>query len=214
MFDNCGIGKKKSITDPVAIIPFQNQTEKSDVKTTKTQVSPSVSTPIQPVIQAAPTTPPPVGKLTLNRLSISGAKQHASTDDEKLVVPGGTILESPYDKEDLMIAWRKAAHRLNESNQLLKIAMIGHDIIPIEKDFYHFKFANQAILDRFNNEKHEILFYIRELLKNKHIQIDAVLMEQVGVTAIRNSKSIFQEMVQSNPSLSSLQKTFGLELDS
>jgi hypothetical protein len=214
VFDNCGVGKKKSITDPVSIIPFKNQSEKSDHKSNKHQVTPTISTPLQTIEAPVSITSPPVGKLTLKRLSITGPKQHATSEGEKLIVPGGTVLENPYDKDDLMIAWRKAAHRLNESNHLLKMAMIDHDLIAFEKDYFHFKFANQAILDRFNNEKHDILFYLREQLKNKHIQIEALLMEQTGITAIRNSKAIFQEMIQSNPSLSSLQKMFGLELDS
>jgi hypothetical protein len=213
VFDNCGIGKKKSITDPVAIIPFKGQAVKGEAQTTKPVQNTSVVTPLPIIEHEQVRIAPPVGKLSMNRLSIKGNAKVDASKDEKLEVPGGTQAENTYEKDDLTMAWRAAAHRLEDANHLMKVAMQARDLIDKGNHYYEFKFDNDAMKDRFNSSKHEILFYIRERLKNRHVQIDGTVVEQVGVSQIRNSKTIFQELIQVNPSLSNLQKMFGLEID-
>lgn len=223
MFGKKWAGKKKSLTDPVPIIPFLNQPVKEEPKVIPikkkepvTEGSSAVAT--APIVKPKPTVKV-VAKGTPNlkskHLSISSVLNPENQVEDDFANTENKP-RTEFNQDELKSALRKLANQLQKDGRTsLASTLINSDFI-IEKNFM-LKAEIRSTVEQGSIEQNklEIIGFLRRTLKNWGIDIryEVVKKENSDDVQLMTSNDKFKKMSEKNPALLQLQKTFKLDID-
>jgi hypothetical protein len=213
VFAQTGAGKKKSLTDPVDIIPFPKQSLREKAapvqRTQAPEVKPSVFVEKpEPKILSTPT-----GQLSSATISIKKHMEPAQ-DGEAELRPENLPNES-YTYDQVKRLWRSFAFIMKERGmETFYNALIKRE--PFEKDthLYHLLVENQVQIDYITPHLQEMNGYIRKELKNYSITVSVQITDKPEEEVkYLTGKDKFQAMARRNPNLHTLKNMFNLDIE-
>lgn len=208
------VRKKKSLTDPVAIIPFANQNLREKVAGVPKPVAPSISQKMmerpEPKVLTQPT-----GNLQSTNLSI---KKMLSPEEGVLPTTGVNHKDLPRESfsfDEVKIHWRRFANEMKSlGKETFYNAMIKRE--PKVKDDVHLTLEvdNQVQIDYINVEIERLITYLRNSLKNFDVTLKVELTSNLEEEAkFLSGKDKFAVLSRKYPNLHSLKTTFNLDID-
>lgn len=215
MFNQRRNRKKKSLTDPVAIIPYAGQSIRGAVNTAK----PKASIPSERIIPSfkkeVKTLSVPTGAIQTNNLSIKKLLEKKEQASENQAESTEGKPQNRFTLDELKMYWRQFAFKLKEegSTSIYTGLTKVDPNMPEDYKIVHV-FDNQPLLDMMTDRKMELVGFLREKLKNWSLEVEFVLnkLEHEQATEL-TSRDKFKRMTDKNASLLSLQKVFGLDLE-
>jgi DNA polymerase-3 subunit gamma/tau len=182
------------------------QEEKAVIVETITVENPVIQTPKIEI--AAPT-------LGANPLSISGLRKlkEIQQANEKLQSERQNIfLEEPFTESDMLLYWTKYKDRLDAKGFKIISSIMGMSEPKLEGTTIHFEVPNESSKIDLESEFPELLGYLKGHLKNHTITIKVVVNETIQVKRAFTPEEKYRQMIEKNPALELLRKTFDLEI--
>lgn len=212
MFDQKRARKKKSLTDPVAIIPYAGQSLRNEP--TKPVNKPSVpqERPAFNIKKEAKTLSAPTGQLQTTHLSINKLIEQQK---EKAHVSSDNLPRKPFERDDLIPLWKTIAHaqKLNGQDQVFHI-MTKRDPQQIDPTHYQLEVDSEMQKTRMDNAMGEIMTRLREELQNYDLEIAIeVTRDEIEETKFLTGTDKFEKMAKKNSNLFDFKNRFNLDID-
>lgn len=217
MFHQTGARKKKSLTDPVKIIPFPGQTLRG-----KQPVKEVVSKPSAPSIsqQMAAKPEPKVlisagDKVNSTNLSIKKLLNPQTESGENYGLSNQDLPREPFTIDDVNMSWRRFANMMKEEGrETFYNAMIKRNPKSVSETHFIMEVDNLVQVDLVNADMEKMTSYIRKSLKNFDVFIEVKITEnqQEDVKHL-TGKDKFTMLARKFPNLHSLKNTFSLEIE-
>lgn len=219
MFFKTRAGKKKFLTEPVDLIPFNGQSlrEKVNVapKTVVTENKPiSIPTPTVVAEVKTATTVSANGNLNTNSYSIKGLLKKEEEKAEQYL-QGDNLPQQPYSFDHIKMLWRRHAFEVKEKGlETFYNALIKRDPIVKADHMYHLIVDNQIQVDYITPHLEEMVSFIRKEVKNYLIQVIIELNDQPEEDVkFLTGKDKFAALARKNPNLHTLKNTFNLDIE-
>ena len=215
MFLESGARKKKSLTDPVEIIPFpdQNLRGKAQKATTKPVAKPAVKKvmdkPAPKVLKA------PSGQLNTSNLSIKKMLEKKQASDNPSVRDLSNMPRNDYSYDEFKMIWRRFANKMKEENEsTIYNAMIKRDAKIVSENNFLLEVDNQVQIDKFQVISSDIVDFLRINLKNYFIELKVELSNNPEEEVqYKSGKDKFAALARKNPNLHTLKNTFNLDIE-
>jgi DNA polymerase-3 subunit gamma/tau len=196
--------------------------QKQPVNTAVTEpVKPQQPAPQQPVTQQKPVTPQqqpqtgarPVFKPTSP--SISQFVKNEKKEENMANEPQGNYEQprEPFTAEALEEAWMKYAKQIQKDKAYLYATLTSRkhtlrDAVTIE-----LVLENETAVERINEEKTELLTYLRKELRNFDINIVTPVDRTEGEKRVYTPQDKYRRMAELNPNINKLRQQFDLDID-
>ncbi len=219
MFFKTRAGKKKFLTDPVDLIPFNGQSLREKVNNTPSAIvsqnNPiSIPTPIVvPEIKTA-TTVSANGNLNTSSYSIKGLLKKEEEKAEQYL-QGDNLPQQPYTFDHIKMLWRRHAFEAKEKGlETFYNALIKRDPVAKTDHTYLLIVDNQIQVDYITPYLEEMVSFVRKEVKNYSIQVVIELNDQPEVEVkFLTGKDKFAALARKNPNLHTLKNTFNLDIE-
>ncbi len=212
MFHSNGARKKKSLTDPVQIIPYIGQSLRTE--NPKPINKPSVATERKSFVQKveAKVLTVPTGKLNSSNVSINQLLEQQQLKQPKT---NEQLPKEPFHKDDVVRLWKVQAHeQRNNGFDPIYHVMMKRDPIQLDEVSFLFEVDNAIQLTRLESAMHDILPFLRKEVKNFElsIQLEITKEETIEVKYL-NGNDIFEKMARKNSNLFDLKTRFNLDIE-
>ncbi|MDL2255016.1 DNA polymerase III subunit gamma/tau [Parabacteroides sp. OttesenSCG-928-G06] len=213
--------KKKTLIQPLEATPASVSTPASKPvsEPVQPQVTKSVTTQMPentpPVITVPPTQgTSPVAKKPQSRPISTSFRNLGNEKQEETVQQTEMVAEqnNPFQAEELLKHWEEYAETLEEKIYL-KNAMINCKPILLADYQFEVKVHNQGQQDELLNAAVPILSYLRQQLRNTHIQMRVSISETNEKKLAYTSTEKYQHLMEANPLLGKLKEEFNLTID-
>ena len=217
MFHYPGARKKKSLTDPVDIIPFPNQNLRDLVK--KTAAKPVVKKEPKKIFmqKEAPRVlkAPSSGKVNTSAISIKKMLQKTEEVNETTEIDINDMPKNAYSIDDLKMAWRRFAFEMKEKRkETIYNALIKREPKQVSDHEYVLVVDNQVQIDYIKPYLGELIGYIRFEVKNYLIDLKMeVSQNQESEVKFQTGKDKFTALARKNPNLHTLKNKFNLDIE-
>ncbi len=215
MFLKSGARKKKSLTDPVEIIPFPNQNlrGKAQKATSKPVAKPTIKKVMdkpEPKVLKAPS-----GQLSTSNLSIRKMMEKKQSSDNPAIRDLSNMPRNDYSYDEFKMIWRRYASIMKEQNETtIYNAMIKRDAKMVSENNFLLEVDNQVQIDKFQLAASDILDYLRSNLKNYFIELKVEISSNPEEEVkYKSGKDKFAALARKNPNLHTLKNTFNLDIE-
>jgi hypothetical protein len=209
------IRKKKSLTDPVEIIPFSGQTKhekdaKPVIKTPAKEIAPVVEMQKEVRVLTSPT-----GNLKTSYLSI---KEMQEQQRIAKVSSGEIEKDKPkkqFTYDDLIMTWKRFAFQCKEEGMdTLYAALSGRDPkVNLETFMITHEIDNTVQKTFLESNEARLMSFLRTELENFSVSLTIVEITGDDSKKLYSGKDKFEDMAKRNPHLQTLQKRFKLDID-
>ena len=209
------IRKKKSLIDPVDIIPFSGQTkhEKDDkpvLKSPAKEIAPVVEMQKEVKVLASPT-----GNLKTSYLSIKEMQEQqritkASNGEFEKDKP-----KKQFNYDDLIMTWKRFAFQCKEEGMdTLYAALSGRDPkVNLETFMITHEIDNTVQKTLLESNEARLMSFLRTELENFSVSLTIIEITGDDSKKLYSGKDKFEDMAKRNPHLQTLQKRFKLDID-
>lgn len=150
-----------------------------------------------------------------NALSISGLKKLKELKDsnEKLQSEKqNQFLEEPFDYNDLIIQWNRFKDRLESKGYMIISSIMGMSKVVLDSTTIKYEVPNESSKIDLESELPNLLGHLRGHLRNHHIKIEINVNETIQVKKAITNHDKYKQMLEKNPTLELLRKTFDLNI--
>jgi len=157
--------------------------------------------------------PPTVFKQRIksSTISISGILDDEKEDDEKQRSP---IIEEDFSETEMMKVWNDFANIKKEDGRTnLFITLTALPPNLKDKNKIEIKISNDAQQKLLNENRVELMEYLRKKLKNDTIEVVTFITEEIKTDIPYTSTDKFNKMIEKNTSLKVLRDELGLDPD-
>ena len=133
---------------------------------------------------------------------------------EKISDINQALKNEDFSEEEMLNKWVeliKYFKKLGKSNVALALEINSPKLLP--EQVIHIYLSNAAQREIILDEKHTILDFLRENLKNKTIEISLEILKNVQQKTPYTNKDKFNQMVETNKSLENLKQKLSLDTD-
>ena len=203
--------KKKSLTDPIDILPSQASLRKPVQGTNKPE-APLEEVKSQEVVKKIPSTqaPTPVAEST-NTISI---KSEMEAQRKQTSQPVGNLPREVVSLSDLKKFSRQYAHEVREAGkETFFHALIKRDPL-LDDETITLTLDNQVQVEYIRPILQEYVNFLRQSLKNGFLEIKLdVIDNPTEVQKPVTGKDKFQAMARKNPNIHTLKNRFNLDIE-
>jgi len=207
--------KKKSLTDPVDIIPFtgQSTSEKSDKPTLKAPVKDTP--PVIEMQKEIKVLTSPTGNLKTSYLSIKEMQAEQRVAKSKNAEHDADKPRSQFTYDDFIMTWKRFAFQCKEEGMdTLYAALSGRDPkVNLETFMITHEIDNTVQKTFLETNEAKLMAFLRNELKNFSISLTIVEITSEDSKKLYSGKDKFEDMAKRNPHLQTLQKRFKLDID-
>ncbi|WP_245895573.1 hypothetical protein [Flavobacterium album] len=120
----------------------------------------------------------------------------------------------PFNETDMRLQWNKFAQRLSDSGQKIMATymQINDPVLDADGFTIRLELPNAGSKVDFDNNKHELLGYLRGKLHNHDIVIDVHVNEVVSSRHAFTPQEKFEKLKAINPAVETLRKMFDLDI--
>jgi len=154
-------------------------------------------------------------KDSANALSLSGLKKlrELQENTEKFQLEKQNVfLEESFSYDDLLIQWNKLKERMEAKGFMIISSIMGMSEVDLDGTTIKYEVPNQSSKMDMESELPNLLGYLRGHLKNHNIKIEISVNESISTKRILDKQDIFMHMIEKNPALELLRKTFDLDI--
>jgi DNA polymerase III subunit gamma/tau len=172
-----------------------------------------IKSDVVPAIQSRTTAPAPAIRKSISiNGKLSGLKEKSFTADTEETLPD---LSSSFELFALEKCWNEyATQMLKEGRMTLNAAMMKRKPEVIENHLMKFTVDSGALLKDMNDQKADILAFLRKQLSNYKIDLEVQVNNTEDISDIPYTPSEkFKKLAEKNPLLHELKKHFELEID-
>lgn len=121
----------------------------------------------------------------------------------------------PFQKDDLILHWKKMAHKFRaEEQEPVFLVMTKRDPVQLDDVTFLFETDNTIQAGRLESIMEELLGYLRSELKNYDLQIKIeVSTQNVEETKYLTGKDKFERFARLNTNLLDLKNRFNLDIE-
>jgi DNA polymerase-3 subunit gamma/tau len=119
-----------------------------------------------------------------------------------------------FNQQDFIEVWGDYSHQIKAQGKM-SLAALMMNYTPTLKENYRIELEveNKLQANELINERIDLLNYIRLKLENFSITLEPIVTEVVQERKLYTSRDKYQHLVEKNPKLEDLRRTFGLDLD-
>lgn len=152
----------------------------------------------------------------ISALSLSSirAKRELEATLQKKVVNLDDLPTEPFTPEEFMAEWNAYAEKLSKSGLMLMYSLMGMVKPEIDGHIVRFELPNEGSKLSFDENKYDLVNFIRKKLSNYDIEIHITVNEEITIKKIFDPRDKLKYMHELNPKLELLFRTFDLELRS
>lgn len=160
--------------------------------------------------------PEPDGAIKVSALSLSSIKlKRELAETQKATQKHHDELpKEPFSETDMRLMWNKFAQRLSDSGQKIMSTYMQINDPILQEDGYTIKLElpNEGSKVDFDNNKHDLLGYMRGKLHNHDIIIETHVNESVERKYAFTPEERYERLKAINPALEMLRKAFDLDV--
>lgn len=180
---------------------------------TQTVKAELVAEPIaQPV---ATTTATPVRKTLLK--SSPSISSFTRVEEKKEAYSASTTINQPsvdFSQEQLETAWKAYAEVVSGKKRQMDFSILtAHPPIKISEKLVHFTVQNATAAERINEDKTDLMIFLRKQLQHFDFQLEIIVSKAEGVAMIYTPADKFNHLAKINPSLMKLKQAFDLDTE-
>jgi DNA polymerase-3 subunit gamma/tau len=202
------------------VVEKQVTPAKEEIQDSKSTIQNSGSSiPVQePVIQNSSTATAPVVKKTLLKStpSISSFTKQNEAKKEAVVNTSeiGQAAED-FSQEALVAAWKAFAEDVlkSQKRQMDYATFTGNDPVKVSKDLVTFTVLNAMAEERINEDKTELMTFLRKQLKNFVFKLEIIVSKEEGESLIYTAQDRFKKLSEINPDIQKLKQAFDLDVE-
>ena len=150
-------------------------------------------------------------KSGLSLSSIRAKKEHQIKQME-VVIDNEELPKEPFTEIQFLEAWNQYAKLLRDKGQHNLASILSIDTPKIEETSIRLTFPNETNKVELEKNQYEILGFLRKKLKNFDIDFEIEVNEELEKQYVYSPTEKFQKLVDKNPNLELLRKTFKLDL--
>lgn len=200
--------KKKTLTTKKKVF------EDNDIKSEKTK---NLISPEDEVVELKPTSTNV--SIDLNSIKkpstiLINSSEQKKEQIEKISDIDQALKTEDFSEEEMLNKWVeliKYFKKLGKSNVALALEINSPKLLP--EQVIHIFLSNAAQREIILDEKHTILDFLRENLKNKTIEISLEILKNVQQKTPYTNKDKFNQMVETNKYLENLKQKLSLDTD-
>mgnify|MGYP006430310905 FL=1 len=220
LFTKTRARKKKTLTDPIKLLPFPEQSLREK------KTPPKIKADVKPVSEEKNISKPTV-KSKADTVSKEITNEKAKIKDHLSIkqllemereVNNKKDVVLPRDKVDtqkVLILWRQYAYLAKDKGmETYYNALLKRDPIFESNEKIKIVVDNQIQVEVIRSELNELITFLREKLNNHFIEIQIELSEAPEEEVkFLNGKDKFDALAEKNPKLHALKKLFNLDIE-
>ena len=217
---NADAGEKKEVTNikpplasvaapapvakqPIANIPVTVTAPKAEIKS-----APAISMPSEKK------TPVKNPSISISQFVNPAKDQKKTTDENKELAAVSEATVNYFSDADLQTAWSNYARPMQSSGKMnLYSTLTSRKPILKESGQIELVVENKVQEELMNEEKTDLLGFLRKELKNYGIQLVITLNKLEGEKKIYTSQDKYKRMAEKNPAITKLKQQFDLDID-
>jgi DNA polymerase-3 subunit gamma/tau len=148
------------------------------------------------------------------KLETKEEKADADATDEAAIYEGKPA--DSFNLNELWEAWKEYAAKINaEDRQSYYVTLTKHDPVVVEENQIKFLVDNHVQVSDLNDDKGNLLEFLREKLNNWRIQLNVVIDEAEAKDgdSLYDPSAKFKAMAEKNPLLKELKNRFDLDIE-
>lgn len=159
----------------------------------------------------------PGGKKTLLKSSpsISSFTNQVAEKQEKYTA-AATINQPSveFSQEQLETAWLAYAETVKEKKRQMDFSILtAHQPVKVSEKMVHFTVQNATAQERINEDKTDLMIFLRKQLQHFDFQLEIIVSKAEGVAMIYTPADKFNHLAKINPALTKLKQTFDLDTE-
>ncbi|KQC33946.1 DNA polymerase III subunit gamma/tau [Nonlabens sp. YIK11] len=153
------------------------------------------------------------GQKRVSTLSIQGMERKKEMLENQKDATASTdkLPEKNFSQEELTMVWNKYADHLKERGDFILSSILGIDQPKLKGTTIHLKFPNASMKEDLEKEKGQILEFLKRELQNYLIDFEIDVDKTVTKKYIYTDQDKFNILVEKNPAVDLLRRTFNLE---
>lgn len=190
--------------------PVTSVEEKANKSVYKTQPSSDTDQiPLQPKKPATAAVKSPVASEIISiKANVQLEKRQDENTDESLLEKPA----EPVTTENLVKVWKILSEKF-KTDKNLYYTLSNKTPEVNENHLITFVVDNKIQKDELEDRKADIMAFVREELKNYHVQLEVIVSDAASITKPYSPKEKYNEMVKKNPALQHLKDQLNLEID-
>ncbi len=137
---------------------------------------------------------------------LAGTLQNTSKESDQLP-------SEPFTQTEMIEQWLKYAKRMEDNGQHIIASLLTLNSPILEENTIIHELPNESSKIDFDKEKHEILGYIRGMLRNHNLTIEVKINETILEKKLYTTQDKYKRLAELNPNLEIMRNIFGLEIN-
>ncbi len=181
-----------------------------------TNVQPVKAEVVAQPIQTAAAVVAPAGKKTLLKSSPS-ISSFTRVEEKKEAYSASTTINQPsidFSQEQLEAAWLAYAETVKDKKRQMDFSILtANKPIKVADKLVQFTVQNKTAEERINEDKTDLMIFLRKQLKHFDFSLDITVSMAEGVAMIYTPADKFKHLAEINPALLKLKQTFDLDTE-
>ena len=153
------------------------------------------------------------GNKTSSGLSLSAIrKKKQLIQEQEKNKKEDVILDGEFTEEDFQTAWKDYIHKLEQKGNRILPSTLETGSPVLEGTIIHLTFPNNTMKEGVLKSQSKILNFLRDRLQNTHLKFEIKVDFKEQKKYAYSPREKYMKMLESNPALESLRKTFDLDI--
>lgn len=171
----------------------------------QTQDHSEISKPIQVSITDTNT------KISAFSLASIKAKKEIQQQKSSAFIQEEHLPKESFTENDMLVQWVKYANRLGDRGQKIMESLLMINDPKLNGTVITHELPNESSKHDFENEKRELLGYLRGKLHNHDIEIQVIVNESIDTRKAFTPQDRYNRLNELNPNLDKLRRLFDLD---
>ena len=209
------IRKKKSLTDPVKIIPFLGQSDNDENSKPVVKIPLKEQASIVEMQREVKVLTSPTGNLKTSYLPIKEMQKQQRIAKASNVELDKDKPRKQFTYDDLIMTWKRFAFQCKEEGMdTLYAALSGRDPkVNLETFMITHEIDNTVQKTFLESNEARLISFLRTQLENFSVSLTIIEITGDDSKKLYSGKDKFEDMAKRNPHLQTLQKRFKLDID-
>ena len=153
-----------------------------------------------------------IDNLTTSRLSLKSVGKKEFINSSENNIQESSHENNPYNETDIIALWEKYSEIMEEKGRYNIASILRIDNPTLDQNTIKIVLPNSTNKVELENEKKQLLIYLRENLKNNEVYMEINVDESVQEKLVYTDKDKYELMKKKNPDIEILKDSFNLSI--
>ena len=153
-----------------------------------------------------------IDQLKNSSLSLKSIEKNESVNNSENNIEEEIYENNPYNEADIIALWEKYSEIMEEKGRYNIASILRIDNPILDQNTIKIVLPNSTNKIELENEKKELLIYIRENLQNNNVYMEVNIDESVQEKLVYTDKDKYELMKKKNPDIEILKDLFNLSM--